>query len=174
MSIDLQITDDEDYNVLIGYCDGDYSSFELERKDHVFSPGGEFPIGYFPLFFFFPLFCILYGAFCVYWMKTLKAEKKKTYYKTILLSAILFIIEYFVSFVFMLYYQFSGNYYSFLLTLFSILLNIIRGVNRSTYLYLTIGYTLFFLLTHIGMNLLRRWTSRHSSGSFAILFLMCF
>ena len=139
LSISLQIADDEDYNVLIGFCDGDYSSFEFEQKDHVFSLAGEFPTGYFPLFFFFPVFCILYGVFCFYWMHSLKAEKKKTYYKTILFSALLFICEYFVLFIFMLYYQFSGNYYPMILTLFSIVVKVIRGMNRCCYLYLTIG-----------------------------------
>lgn len=129
--------------MVVAFCDSDYSSFSYSRVDHVFSLSGELPKGFVLLLFTFPLFALLHGSYFVYWCKSLQSEKKKTYYKLFCILCGLLLAEYLLLSIFIFYYQLTGNYYSVILSIFSILVIILRGGEMCCYLYLTMGYCSF-------------------------------
>lgn len=90
----------------------------------------------------------MYLAFFLYWRHVLKAEKKKSYFKTIQLSLFLYCIEYLVLSIFIYLYQLTGNTTSFFIYFFSCITYIIRGINRCCFLYLTLGYISFIILSY--------------------------
>ena len=139
LSLEFTITDDSEYSVVMGFCDNDYSSFSYSRVDHIFSLAGELPDGYFLLLITLPLFALLYVCYYVYWTKSLQSEKKKTYYTLFSILCILLFIEYLILSIFIFYYQFTGNYYSIILSIFAITVILLRGSELCCYLYLTMG-----------------------------------
>lgn len=159
LSVSLNIEDDEEYYVVVAFCGNDYSSTSYTRKDHLYSSSGELPNGYSPLLFIFPVLFIFYIAFFLYWRQALKAEKKKSYYKTIQLSLLLYCIEYLVLSIFIYLYQWTGNTTSFFIYFFSSIIYIIRGINRCCFLYLTLGFVSSFLLLYYRHDIVKNPSS---------------